>query len=154
MAVEVVLKLMELTARMVNQVPPHRMLKTRAQITESRQMETIRVLQRMANIMVRVPTTHLLEPKQMVDKVRMPMGIRIEVEIYQRLKQRNPPLKIRILMPIEPLDTMLSVSIWLIQSFLGDHLLTPPPSFSQNITIILMSTVFHIRTLTWPRYIW
>jgi hypothetical protein len=153
MAVEVVLKLMQLTARMVNQVPPHRTPKTQAPITESLKMEVIQTLQQMDNIMLRDLTTHLLEPKLMVDKVRMPMGIRIGVEIYQRLKQRNPPLKIRILMLIVLLDTMLSVSISLIQSFVGVHLLTPTPSFSQNITIILMSIVFHIRTLTWTRYI-
>ena len=153
MAVEVVLKLMQLTARMVNQVPPLRTPKTRAPIMEWLKMVIIPTPQQMDNIMVK-DQTHLQVPKLMVDKVQMPMAIRIGVEIYQRLKQRNPPLKIRILMPIEPLDTMLSVSIWLIQSFLGDHLLTPVPSFSQNITIILMSCVFHIRTLTWPRYIW
>jgi len=67
--------------------------------------------QQMDNIMVRDLTTHLPEPKLMVLQVQMPMGIRIGVEIYQRLKQRNPPLKIRILMPIVLLDTMLSVSI-------------------------------------------
>ena len=67
--------------------------------------------QQMDNIMVRDLTTLLPEPKLMVLQVQMPMGIRIGVEIYQRLKQRNPPLKIRILMPIVLLDTMLSVSI-------------------------------------------
>lgn len=64
--------------------------------------------QQMDNIMVRDLTTHLQEPKLMVLQVQMPMGIRIGVEIYQRLKQRNPPLKIRILMLIVLLDTMLS----------------------------------------------
>lgn len=144
MAVEVVLKLMQLTARMVNQVLPHRTPKTRAPITEWLKMEVMLTPQQMDNIMVRDLTTLLPEPKLMVDKVQMPMAIRIEVEIYQRLKQRNLPLKIRIPMLIVPLDTMLSVSILRIQSFVGVHLLTPTPSFSQNITIILMSTVFLI----------
>lgn len=148
----VVLKLMQLTARMVNQVPPHRTL-SRAPITEWLKREVMLTPQQMDNIMVRDLTTLLPEPKLMVLQVQMPMGIRIGVEIYQRLKQRNPPLKIRILMLIVLLDTMLSVSISLIQSFVGVHLLTPTPSFSQNITIILMSIVFHIRTLTWTRYI-
>lgn len=107
-------------------------------------MEVMLTPQQMDNIMVRDLTTLLPEPKLMVDKVQMPMAIRIEVEIYQRLKQRNLPLKIRIPMLIVPLDTMLSVSILRIQSFVGVHLLTPTPSFSQNITIILMSTVFLI----------
>ena len=76
-------------------------------------MVVILTPQQMDNIMVR-DQTHLQVPKLMVDKVQMPMAIRIGVEIYQRLKQRNPPLKIRILMLIEPLDTMLSVSIFLL----------------------------------------
>jgi len=74
-------------------------------------MDRMLTPKQMAKIMVRDLTTHLREPKLQVDKVQMPMGIRIGVEIYQRLKQRNPHLKIRILTLIELLDTMLSVSI-------------------------------------------
>lgn len=71
-------------------------------------MDKMLTPKQMAKIMVRDLTTHLREPKLQVDKVQMPMGIRIGVEIYQRLKQRNPHLKIRILTLIELLDTMLS----------------------------------------------